>query len=147
MMHTVMRFAMLLLALFFLQGCENRPMPIHDVASLNEAARKDPNLFNGKLIANAALNGTYGPHCTYGVELENMVIRNLIIRNTSMMRAYFKNVTFVDCDFIRVDFRDSRFENVKFIRGSISGYDRTEENFKKYQTNLAPRRLVWICCI
>lgn len=121
-MKALFQLTALLSALFLIQGCNGMPMKVYSVEVLNAEARKDKNLFNGKRIADAALDGPEDGSGRYGVELEDMVIRDLTMDNVRMCKAHFKNVTFVDCTFVKVDFRESKFENVKFIRGSISGY-------------------------
>ncbi|MDR2573857.1 MAG: hypothetical protein LBC94_05890 [Desulfovibrio sp.] len=101
---------------------------------LNADVQKDKIFFNNKRISNVILNGHTDDNGSYGVILENMKIRNLTLENIQMRRAHFKNVAFIDCAFVKVDFSYSKFENVKFIRGEMSGYDR-QDNFEDYKTD------------
>jgi uncharacterized protein YjbI with pentapeptide repeats len=96
------------------------------IEEFNAAVKADPHLLDNQTIQRKALNGGKDD-CSDGVRLENMVIRNLTLRDVQMWRAHFKNVTFVDCTFVKADFRYSIFDNVKFIRGSLSGFDEPDD--------------------
>lgn len=124
----------LLLFCLLLQGCNNLGAITNSVEEFNAAVKANPNLLNNQTIKGVRLNGTR-EDCEDGVHLENMVIRNLTLRDVQMNYAYLKNVTFVDCEFIKTDLDDSIFDNVKFIRGSIFGYDRPD-NWNAYETSM-----------
>jgi uncharacterized protein YjbI with pentapeptide repeats len=126
---------LILFVFFLLQGCDGMQMTVYSVDTLNAEAKKDKNIFNGKRIANAILNGPMDGSDRYGVDLENITIRNLTMENVQMKWAHFKNVTFEDCTFIKVNFLQSKFENVKFIRGSMSGYKQPDDA-NDYETDL-----------
>jgi uncharacterized protein YjbI with pentapeptide repeats len=133
-------FISLLFALFLLQGCDGSVMPMkmqnYNVDSLNNAFKRDKNIFDGKTIVNAKLSGD-DIKGKFGVEIEDIIIRNLTMNNVQMWRAHLKNITFVDCTFIKVDFTYSKFENVKFIRCSISGYKKPIDSYDAYRTDFS----------
>jgi uncharacterized protein YjbI with pentapeptide repeats len=104
--------------------------------NFNAAVKADPKVLNNKMISHARLS-SMNKSSWDGVRLENLIVRNLTLRDVEMRGAKLKNVTFVDCKLIKTDFSNSRFENVKFIRGSFSGYHPPTDSFADYQTDFA----------
>jgi uncharacterized protein YjbI with pentapeptide repeats len=125
------RLLALPLILLCLQGCDRMALRTNNIDELNAALKEYPNLLDNYTMQGKQLNG----NDDNGVRMENMVIRNLTMRDVEMRFARLKNVTFVDCTFIKADFRYSVFDNVQFIRGSMSGYDKPDD-MSEYETRL-----------